>query len=532
VINGSIVNLGSQYVVGLKALGCRTGDALTEEQETASGKEKILAALDKAALTLRERLGESLNTVDKFDTPLEQATTPSLEALQAYSLGRKTMRKGEFAAAVPFFQRAIRLDPNFAMAYAVLGSDYTGLGETLAAENIQKAYDLRARVSEPEKFYIESTYYHYLTGDLEKARQVYEVWSQTYPRDASAPIRLGVVYRDLGQNDKALTEMREAVRLDPSRALSYSNLVGAYMALNRLQEARAIAEKAQAEKIDSDGLHAYLYLLAFLDNDMAGMARQLEWLAGKLGREDYLLELEADTTAYFGLLEKSRHFSRRAVASAVRAEKREGVAGYEAKSALREVLYGNMAQAHLGATSALGSSTGRDVQYGTALALASAGDVVRAQALADDLAKRFPADTIVRFNYLPTIRAQLALSHNDVSKAIKELQVAAPYELGQPGSNAYRSFLYPVYLRGEAYLAAHQGSAAAAEFQKVIDHRGIVRNKPIGALAHLQLGRAYVIAGDKIKAKSAYEDFLTIWKDADAHLPILKQAKAEYARLQ
>jgi serine/threonine protein kinase/Flp pilus assembly protein TadD len=544
VLDGSIASLGSQYVLGLKAVNCRTGDALAEEQERATGKEQVLAAMDKAAVKLRVKLGESLSTVQKLDTPVEQATTPSLEALQAYSLGRKThVGKADYAGAVPLFQRAIHLDPNFAMAYASLGTSYIDLGETsLAAENTRKAYQLRERVSEREKFYIESHYYNNVTGDLEKARQAYELWAQTYPRDDVPPSNLGGIYINLGQYDKFLSEARETLRLDPGGGQSYATLVGSYVYLNRLAEARATAAEAQAKKLDSPSLRFNLYMLAFLQNDAAGMAQQVDWTAGKPGVEDVLLANEADTAAYSGRLGKAREFSRRAVASAQHAGEKETAAGYEAEAALREALFGNAAEARQRAVAALGLSTGRDVQYGTALALALAGDAIRAQALADDLGKRFPENTAVQFNYLPTIHAQLALSRNDPAKtsgavssrAIEALQPAAPYELGAP-IGALTPALYPVYVRGEAYLAASRpggNGEAAAEFQKILGWPGVVQNEPIGALAHLGLARAYVLQGDTAKARSAYHDFLALWKDADADIPILKQAKAEYEKLQ
>jgi Flp pilus assembly protein TadD/predicted Ser/Thr protein kinase len=533
-LSGSIVSLGSQYVLGLKAVNCRTGDPLAEEQERAAGKEQVLAAMDKATAKLRAKLGESLSTVQKFDTPLMQATTPSLEALQAHSLGQKTLdAKGDSAAAVPWFQRAIRLDPNFAMAYAALGTSYFNLGEpSLAAETTRKAYDLRDRVSDREKFYIESHYYQYATADLEKARQAYELWAQTYPRDGVPANNLGVIYRILGQYDKALAEHREFVRLDPTTGLGYSNLVADFLYLNRLEEARATAAEAQAKKLDSPYLRFYLYLLAFLQNDAAGMAQQVAWAAGKPGVEDVLLGYEADTAAYFGRLGKAREFSRRAVASAERARQKETAASYEAEAALWETLFGNAAEARHQVAAALGLSNGRDVQYGAALALALAGDAPHAQALSDDLAKRFPEDTLVQFNYLPTIHAQLALSRNDSFKAIKALQAATPYELGALRHRPVRTALYPVYVRGAAYLAAHQGSEAAVEFQKILDHRGLLWNCATGALAHLGLARAYVLQGDSAKARAAYQDFLTLWKDADPDIPILKQAKAEYAKLK
>ena len=535
VLDGSIASLGSQYVLGLKAENCRTGDSLAGEQARVTGKEQVLAAMDKAAANLRSKLGESLSTVRKFDTPIEQATTPSLEALQAYSLGRKTLAaKGDNAAAVPLFQRAIRLDPNFAMAYASLGTSYGNLGETsLGAENTRKAYELRERVSEREKFYIESHYYSIVTGDLEKARRTYELWAQTYPRDWLPPDNLGGIYRILGQYDKRLAENRETLRLDPTSAWSYAYLVYPYLNLNRLEEARATAEEAQAKQLDSPLLRIGLYQLAFLQNDPVGMAQQVTWAAGKSGVEDVLLAREAETAAYSGRLGEARDFSRRAVASAERAAEKEKAASYEADAALREAVFGNAAAGRQRAAAALGLSTGRDVKYAAALALAMAGDAARAQALAEDLAKRFPEDTLVQFNYLPTLHAQLALSRNDAAKAIEALQAAAPYELGDPTEAFTFLSLYPVYVRGEAYLAGHQETgAAAAEFQKILDHRGVVFNEPIGALARVSLGRAYAMTGDTAKAKSAYQDFLTLWKDADPDTPILKQAKAEYAKLQ
>jgi len=530
VLTGSIAQIG-QYSLIVNAVNCSNGETLASAEARASDKNHVLDALGKVATDMRAKLGESLSTVQKLDTPVEQATTPSLEALQAYSLGWKTQTgKGDDAAAVPLYQRAIRLDPNFAMAYASLGTSYNNLGETsLAAENIRKAYDLHDRVSEREKFYIESHYYQLVTNDLEKARRSYELWAQTYPRDLVPPSNLTNIYGALGQYDKALAEAREGFRLN--EAGGTGNLVNSFLQLNRLEEARATAEGAQAKNFDSPYLRFVLYQLAFLQNDAAGMAQQSAWAVGKPGWDDVLLASEADTAAYSGRLGKAREFSRRAVASAKRAEEKETAAGYEDEAALREALFGNAAEARQRAAAALALSVGRDVQYGAALALALAGDMTRAQAMAEDLGKRFSDDAIVHFNYLPTIHARLALSRNNSSKAIDSLQAAAPYELGIPGAGTFTTALYPVYVRGEAYRVGHQGSEAATEFQKILDHRGIVVNAPIGALAHLGLARAYALQGDTAKAKSAYQDFLTLWKDADPDIPILIAAKAEYAKL-
>jgi serine/threonine protein kinase/tetratricopeptide (TPR) repeat protein len=531
VLDGSIAQIGTQYLLTLKASDCSSGQSLASTEAQASDKNHVLDALGRATLKIRKNLGESLSTVQKFATPLEQATTPSLEALQAYSLGRKASAGADWAAAVPLFQRAIRLDPNFAMAYARLGTSYWNLGETtLGALNTQKAYDLIERVSEGEKFYIESHYYEHVTGDEESARRVYQLWAETYPRDWQPLPPLSGIYAVLGQYEKSLEEAREAFRLNPGSGMNSADLVSSYLNLNRLEEARATAEEAQAEKLDSPYLRFNLYELAFLQNDAAGMAQQVSWAAGKPGVEDVLLNNEAATVAYSGRLAEAREFSRRAVASAERAEEKEVAASYKTDAALREALFGNAAEARERAAATLGHSTGRDVQYGAALALALAGGAARAEALADDLAKRFPEDTIVQFLYLPTIHAQLALGRHDASKAIEALQAAAPYELGSPGS--FVAGLYPVYVRGEAYLAAHQGREAATEFQKILDHRGIVLNEPIGALARLGLARACAMQGDAARARAAYQDFLTLWKDADPDIPILKEAKAEYAKLQ
>ena len=538
VLDGSIARLGSQYVLGLKAVDCRTGDSLAEEQATADAKEQVLKALDGVATKLRRRLGESRGTLHKFNRPIEQATTPSLQALQAYSLGMKALKgKSDFAAAVAWFRRAISLDPNFAAAYGGLALSYSNLGETdLAAESARRAYELRDRVSEPEKFLIEANYYEYFTGNLERARQTCELWAQTYPRDDN-PRGIGIgIYFFLGQYERALEEARANLRLAPAIRIGYGGLVDSYLSLNRLEEARAAAEEARVKDLDSPFLRYDLYELAFLQNDAAGMAQQLAWSAGKPGVEDLLLALEADTAAYSGGLRKARDLSRRAVASAERVEQKETAAHYEADAALREALFGNAADARERAVAALALPNGRDVKYGVALALAFARDAASEQArvekIADDLASRFPDDTMVQFNYLPTVRAQLALNGCDPSKAIDTLQPAAPYELGTPGSFAFPLALFPVYVRGEAYLASHRGSEAAAEFQKALDHPGAVLNEPIGALAHLQLGRAFALSGDTNKAKAAYQDFFALWKDANPDIPVLKQARKEYARLQ
>jgi eukaryotic-like serine/threonine-protein kinase len=526
VLDGSIAQIGTRYLLTLKAVNCTSGDSLASAEAQAGNKNDVLDALGKTASEMRNKLGESLGTVRKFDTPLEQATTTSLEALKAYSLGRKASAASEWAAAVPFFQRAIRLDPNFSIAHARLGQCYRMLGEeTLAADDTRKAYELREPVSELEKFYIESHYYQGTTGELEKARQVYELWAQSYPRDWGRPSAETYVSSMQGQHDKGLIESLEELRLNPNGG-AYFDLLYSYLKLNRLKEAQSTAEEADAKKFDSPSIHYLVYQLRFLQDDAAGMSQQVAWATGKLGAEDTSLGLEADTAAYSGRLGQARDLSRQAVVSAKRAEEPEVAAEREAEAAFREALFGNPAETRERAADALGLSNSWSVQSLAALALAFAGDEVRARTLADDLANRFPDHTIVQSYALPTIRAQLVLSHDDPSRAIEILQAAVPYELSVSGA------LYPVYVRGEAYLAEHNGKEAAAEFQKIHDHSGIVVNAPIGALAHLGLGRAYALAGDRVKAKNAYQEFLTIWKDADPDIPMLKQAKAEYAKLQ
>ena len=532
VLLGSVAQIGTQYSLILKAMNCSNGESLTSTEAQANDKSHILEALGNASSEIRKKLGESLVTVHKFDTPLTQSTTSSLEALQAYSLGYKALTgRGDFATTIPMFRQAIKLDPNFAMAYVRLGASYWNLGEsTLATENTRKGFNLRASASDRERLWIESHYYLLVTGDLEKAQRVFEVLVQTYPRDWEARNELGFVYGARGKYDQALAELREARRLYPESGLTYFNLAGTYIAMNRLEEARATAAEAKVKNLDSPFLPVIFYQLAFLQNDVAGMEQQVAFGEGKPVLEDALLGFEANTAAYSGRLEKARALSRQAIAVAEQAEEKETAAAYEAGAALREALFGNKREARQLAASALRLSTGRDVQYVAAVALVLAGDVARARALADDLGTRFPEDTIVQFNYLPTLHAQLALSRNQASNAIDVLQAAGPYELS--AVVAIPLPLCPAYVRGLAYQAAHRNRDAVSEFQKIVDHRGLVWNSPIGPLAHFQMSRAYAMQGDTAKARAAYQDFFTLWKDADPDIPILKQAKTEYAKLQ
>ena len=530
---GSIAALGTQYVIGLEALNCASGDVLAREQVTTAGKEQVLPALGQAAARLRKEVGESLSSVQKFDVPLSQATTNSLEALKAYTLGSKTAREKGNAEAIPFEKRAIELDPNFALAYDALGVDYYSLNQpSLAADNLKKAFDLRDRATEREKFHITALYYQYVTGELEKSNQTYELWMQVYPREGVLHGNLGANYMVLGQYEKAATETREDLRLDPMGVAEYSNLGQIYLALNRFDEARTTTDEALGRKLEDISLHVNLYALAFIQGNAAAMKQQEDWTIGKPGAEDWMLSLESDTEAWSGRLGKARELSRQAVESARRSDEKEPAALWQTNAAIREALFGNADAARQNAAVAVTLAPGsHDAEAQAALAYALAADTVHAQSLANDLGERFPQGTVAQAVWLPTIRAQIETSHKNPARSIELLQAAVPYELGQ-GGNAPNSCLYPVYVRAMAYLSMQQGPAAAAEFQKTLDHRGLLWNCATGTLAHLGLARAYVLQGDTAKANAAYQDFLTLWKDADPALHILKEAKAEYAKLQ
>jgi eukaryotic-like serine/threonine-protein kinase len=527
---GSISKLGGQYVLGVDAVGCSNGDTLAKEQEEAATKEDVLKVLGKAASSLRGKLGESLATIQKFDVPVE-ATTASLEALKAFSMGITTFRAKGNAEAIPFYKRALEIDPNFAVAYASLGLVYGNLGQaSLAAENIKKAYALRDHVSEREKYRISALYYQNVTGEMEQAIQVYELWAKSYPQDSVPPGNLGVIYGNLGQYEKSLAATVEGQRLGAD-AIGYSNVVGTYLELNRLDDAQKAIVDAQQHHMESDILHLAIYQLAFLKGDSAEMERQVAWAAGKPGTEDVLLSAQSDTEAYYGHLTRARDFSRRAVDAAVRSDSKESAAIWQVNSALREAEFGNAAAAKQDVAAALAVSPGRDVKMFAALTLAQVGEIARAKALADELEKNYPSQTVLKVYWMPAIKAAVELNAGKSTQAEILLEAAAPYELGEP-AQLQLGTLYPAYLRGQAYLMAHNGTAATAEFQKFLDHRGIVINYPLGALAHLGLARAYVLSGETAKAKTGYQDFLSLWKDADPDIPLLKQAKGEYEKLQ
>ncbi len=529
LLNGTISTLGSHYLLDLSAVACNTGDTLAREQSEAANKEDVLKALSQASSTLRTKLGESLPSVQKFEVPIE-ATTSSLEALKNYSMGVSIGREKGDAPSIPFLKRAIELDPNFSMAYAGLAISYANMQQpTLALEYATKAYELRDRVTEREKLRITADYFR-TQGDLEKEAQTYELWIANYPRDAVPHINLGVNASSMGQYDRSLAEYQEGLRLEPNDMVIYSNLVSDYVSLDRLNEARAMYDQAVAHGLDGAALRANIYMVDYLQGNTSQMEQQVAWAAGKPGVEDFLLSEQSDTEASYGRMNKARDFSRRAVDSAVRADSKETAAFWQINAALREAEVGNAAAAKQDVNAALALSPGRDVKAVSALTLARCGDVPHAQTLAEELEKNYSTNAMLKLYWLPTIKAAIELSKGNSSQALIDLEAAAPYELG--AGQTFINYLYPGYVRGEAYLQARNGTAAAAEFQKLLDHRGIVINFVTGSLAHLQVGRAYALAGDTAKAKAAYQDFFNVWKDADPDVPILKEAKSEYARLQ
>ena len=531
-IEGSISTLGSQYVLGLKAVNCRNGDLLAQEQVTANGKDQVLKTLAQAATRLRRKLGESLASVQKHDALPEDVTTPSLDALQAYALGIKAIDiTNDYLVAIPFFQRAVSLDPNFATAYLQLGESYQPQGEIgLAAENARKAYALRDRTSDHEKLRISSFYEYIVTGNLEAARRSYDLLAQTYPRDEEAQVSLWLIHIAFGDYEKAYIAAQQGFTINPASSNNYVSLIYALQWLNRLDQSKAIAQDAHVKNLDSPWTPLILYVIDFLEQNTAGMERNAAATMGTPGVEDQMLFLESETAAYAGEFAKARELTRRAADSARRAQEKETAAEYLGHNAVREAIVGSSAVAKEDAQSAIAEINGKNAEGFSAIAFALTGDAANANRLIDDLGKRFSQDTIVQFEYLPMARAGLALTTGNAANAIEALTVTSSYELGHT-NNDFTFALYPVYLRGEAYLAAKNGTAAASEFQRILDHSGVVGNEPIGALAHLGLGRAYGLSGDSAKARTAYQDFFALWKNADPDTPILKKAKAEYAKL-
>jgi tetratricopeptide (TPR) repeat protein len=536
VLDGSITSLGSQYVLWLRARNCQTGEVIDEQQMQAGRKEDVLDALSQLASRFRSRAGEGLTMVDKLDTPLAEATTGSLEALKAYSLGWKAVYASGSGAAVPLFKRAVEIDPQFARAYAMLGRVYGDIAESgLSAEYTTKAKELRSRANDWERFFIDASYEMQVTGDMEKARQICEAWEQTYPREAKVHGFLaGAIYPLLGRYEAALEESRKMVAEDPDFPVAYNLLALSYVPLGRLEEASQVLEEASERNMQMPDLLVDQYEVAFLKGDETGMERVVGLASKKSGTEDLVANQAAFAVAYSGHMQEAGKRTGLAVELATQGGQKERAALFQSGEGVREGFVGNAAAARQSAHAALELSKGKEVEYGAAVALALAGDSGGAETLTDDLERRFPEDTSTKFYYVPSLRGLLALNRHDGAKAIEALQIASPYDMGLPQSCFFGFFgaMYPVYVRGEAYLALHQGVQAAAEFQKIVDHRGIVISDPVGALAHLELGRAYVMAGDEAKGKAAYKDFLELWKDGDPNLPVLKQAKLEYAQLR
>jgi Flp pilus assembly protein TadD len=551
-LEGRIAKGDAQYVLSLNAINCANGDALDRELTRATGKDAVLDSLGKIADSLRAKLGESLSSIRKYDMPLEDATTPSLDALNAFTLARKTQREKGDASSIVHYKRAIELDPNFALAYAGLAAAYDDLGQVhFAGENAQKAFDLRDHVSEREKLRIAAFYHSYVTGDTGQAIAAYHLWTQSYPRDPLPLASLASLHALLGQYDKSVAESLDAQRLDPDSVLIYSNLGSDYLALGRRGEAKSAFDQAAQQKVDGSVLRLARYELAFLEGDAAGMAAQLAWSAHEPG-EGIFLSSQSDTEAYYGRLRKARELSRRAAEASGRSDMSEAAAIWEASAALRECDFGNLELARRGAESALAHSTGKQLWALAALTFARSGDAARAESLVQKLQQNYPSDTLLGYYWLPVIRGSIELRRGDPAKALESLQVAAPYDSADPFpiTSSPLGNMYSVYVRGQAFLLAHRGAEAAAEFQKILNEPGLVLNGTIGALSRSELARAYASQLDaantgagpasfaganddpKSKARAQYEAFFALWKDADPDVPFLKEAKAAYAKVK
>ncbi len=536
VLEGSIARLGTQYVLGLQAKNCRTGEVLDDQQAPAANKEDVLRAVTQMAIRFRRRAGESRATIQQHSTPLSEATTSSLEALKTFTTGWRVANSQGHVAALPWFKRATEVDPEFATAYAWLGRMYSAAGNSaLAADSSRKAWQLRTRASDHERFYIDFSYHRFVTGNLEQAIRTCETWAQAYPRDALPHAFMGSsAATALGKFDKAAGESEKAIELDPEHAMPYANLASAYRFRNRLEEADHTLQRGFDRKMALPDFQMAQFYLAFLKDDPAERERVETLSQDDAELQDFMADQRGFVFAYHGRLREARTMSRRAVDIARQSDNLESAAQHEAAAAVREALFGARMEAREHAFAALGMSNSRDAVYGAAVALALSKNDSQAQSLADDLDRRYPEDTLIRFNYLPSLRAIIALNHRNFTEGIRLLEAATPYELGWQGccSLGFVPSLYPVYVRGQVYLAAGQGAQAAAEFQRILDHRGIVVTDPIGAVAHLQLGRAHALTGDSAKAKAAYEEFLTLWKDADENVWLLREAKSEYARMR
>ncbi len=540
VLEGSIVSLGSQYVLGLRARNCTTGTTIDQEQVQVAKREDVLNALSQIVSKFRTRMGESQATVDKHSTPLAEATTPSLEALKAYSTAVKAISaSADYPAAIPIFQRAIDIDPNFAMAYAAMGLAYSTLGESvMAGQSAARAWHLRDHVTDRERFFIDFTYDRQVTGNLERAYQTLEAWLQIYPR-GEEPTALsllgGLSTHGTGRFDRAIEASLKEIATEPDVGLGYGGLASSYFFLGRLEDAERVLQRAAARNLENPILLLVRYNVAVLKGDTVGLDRIAALVKGKPVVGHILAHAEALALARSGRLQLARQSSTRAMDQAVQERQRETAASYLAARAVWEAGYGTVVEARHDAAAAMAMSNGRDVEYTAGLALGLSGDVARVQAIADDLEKRFPEDTFARFTYVPVLRALSALGRGKPEDSLAQLQIALPYELAVNGLNFnhfYLGGLHSAYVRGEALLALHRYAEAAAEFQKILGHRGLVGADPIGPLTHVQLGRTLVLSGDTSKAKAEYQDFFMLWKDADPDIPILRLARTEYTRLQ
>ncbi len=536
LLEGSIQNVGARYVLSLRSTNCGTGDVFDREQVEVVRKEEILDAITQMTRGFRKRVGESAASLQKHDVPLAEATTASMDALKAYSLGLKAEESQTEDSTMPYFKRALELDPKFAMAYAHLGLEYGSAGSSeLATENIRKAYELADHVSDNERFFISAYYYGRAAGNQEKARQICEEWAETYPRELSPHAFLaGFIYPALANFDKSTEEARKAMQIAPEQWINYYHLGASSLYAGRPEQTEEALRLASERKIETAKLLVLRYDLAFLKNDREGMQQVVKAAQGKPDSMDWIADRQAFSLAYAGRLQQARVLSHQAVDLAQQQGARERAAQFAIRAALWEAFFGNVRKAEQGVATALALASNREIQYGAAIATGLAGDTAHAEALADHLYTEFPEDTSIRFSYLPVIHAIVALRRNDPAGAIHALEPAIPYELGAPRGSVtcYFGALYPILFRGEAYLAAHNGPQAAQEFQKLLDHRGPMIGDPVAVLAHLGMARSYALSGDVSNARNQYKEFLSLWKDADPDLPVLHQARTELARLK
>jgi eukaryotic-like serine/threonine-protein kinase len=536
LLEGSIQNVGARYVLSLRSTNCRSGDVIDREQTEVASKEEVLEAITRMTRDFRKRVGESAATLHQHDVPLAEATTASIDALQAYSLGLQAVASKGEAASIPFFRRAVELDPKFAMAYAYMGLEYGSSGSTeLATENIRKAYELAGHVSDNERFFISAYYYGRAVGNQEKARQICEQWAETYPREAFPHAFLaGFIYPALANFDKGTEEARKGMEIAPDQWIFYLELCAESWCAGRRKDSEEVLRLASERKIETPKLLVFEYDLAFLTDDRDGMQKVVKAAQGNPDAVDWMADAQAFSFAHAGRLKEARVLSHQATALAQQQGDRERAAQFTIKSALWEAFFGNAREAKQAVASALALANSRELEYGAAVAAGLSGDSKQAQALAGHLEAEFPEDTSVRFSYLPVIHSIVALNHNDPARAIAALEPAIPYELGAPRCSVVIFFgaLYPILFRGEAYLAAHKGPEAAREYQKLLDHSGPMIGDPVAVLAHLGLARSYALSGDASNARNQYKEFLDLWKDADPDLPVLHQARTELARLQ